>query len=279
MSIDLHCHSTISDGALSPGEVVRRAHEHGCTLLALTDHDHTGGLVEARQQAQQLGMRLINGVEISVTWRARSIHVVGLDFDDRHEGLQQLLAQVRAGRIMRFQAMAAKLAHKGIADALVGASALVTNPDMPSRTHLAQFLVDNGHVRNKAEAFRKYLGEGKPCCVKHQWADLGETIGAITAAGGLAVIAHPMRYDLSATAKRNLFEEFKALGGVAIEVHSGRSSLNDRLNYALLAERFDLMASCGSDFHRVGDFGGGDLGQCPELPPICQPVWTRFQAA
>lgn len=213
--IDLHCHSTVSDGMLSPAEVVRLAHQNGCTLLALTDHDHTGGIAEARAEADRLDLRLINGVEISVTWRGRTIHVVGLDFDERDENLQNLLAQVRQGRLKRLEAIAAKLEKKGIGGAYDGALAL-------------------------------------------------------------AVIAHPMRYDLSATAKRNLFEEFKNLGGAGIEVHSGNCCKNDRLNYALLAERFGLLASAGSDFHRLNDFSGGILGACPELPENCRPVWEHF---
>ena len=264
---------------LPPREVVRLAHANGCTLLALTDHDHTGGLAEARAEAAALGMGFVNGVEISVTWRHRSVHIVGLDFDIENEALQNLLAQVRQGRLKRLAAIAAKLEKKGIVGAYDGALALAANPEMVSRTHIADYLIQAGHVRNKAQAFSKYLGDGKPASVAHEWASLEDCVAAIKGAGGLAVIAHPMRYGFSATAKRNLFEEFKALGGDGIEVHSGNSDKNDRLNYALLAERFDLMAGCGSDFHRLGDYSGGTLGACPELPPDCKPVWASFQTA
>lgn len=275
--IDLHCHSTVSDGRLTPTEVVRLAHANGCTMLSLTDHDHTGGLAEARAEAAALGLRFINGVEVSVTWRGRTIHIVGLDFDEQNTTLQNLLASVRQGRLNRLQAIADKLAKKGIHGAFDGAMALVTNPEMASRTHIAEFLINEGHVRNKQQAFSKYLGDGKPCSVKHEWADLGECVAAINGADGMAVIAHPMRYDLSATAKRNLFDEFKSLGGVGIEVHSGNCNKNDRLNYALLAERHGLLASSGSDFHRLNDFSGGILGACPELPENCRPVWQHFK--
>ncbi|WP_373747418.1 PHP domain-containing protein [Neisseria dentiae] len=277
--IDLHCHSNISDGLLSPAEVVRLAHANGCTLLALTDHDHTGGLAEARAEAQKCGIRLINGVEISVTWRKRTVHIVGLDFDDGNEDLQKLLAEVRKGRLKRLEAIAAKLEKRGIHGAYEGALALAANPEMVSRTHVAEFLINAGHVRNKQQAFTKYLGDGKPASVQHEWAGLAEAVAAVNGAGGLAVIAHPMRYGFSATAKRNLFEEFKAAGGAAIEVHSGNSDKNDRLNYALLAERYGLLASAGSDFHRQGDYSGGILGACPELPGNCKPVWDFFQTA
>ena len=275
--IDLHCHSTVSDGALSPAEVVRLAHANGCTVLALTDHDHTGGLAQARAEAAQCGIRLINGVEISVTWRGRSVHIVGLDFDEDNPALQTLLAQVRKGRLERLAAIAAKLEKKGIGGAYEGALALAANPEMVSRTHLAEFLIQNGYVRNKQQAFTKYLGDGKPASVAHQWAALADAVAAIRGAGGLAVIAHPMRYGFSATAKRNLFEEFKELGGQGMEVHSGNCDKNDRLNYALLAERYGLLASVGSDFHRQGDYSGGTLGACPQLPANCRPVWDYFK--
>lgn len=275
--IDLHCHSTVSDGALPPREVVRLAHANGCTMLALTDHDHTGGLAEARAEAALLGLRFINGVEISVTWRKRTLHIVGLDFDEDNETLQNLLARVRQGRLKRLADIAAKLEKKGIAGAYEGALSRAANPEMVSRTHLADFLVEAGHVRTKQQAFTKYLGDGKPCSVPHQWADLDECVAAVKAADGLALIAHPMRYGLSATAKRNLFEEFKSLGGDGIEVHSGSCDKNDRLNYALLAQRYGLLAGCGSDFHRPNDYSGGILGACPELPDICEPVWQHFR--
>ncbi|MDO4434263.1 MAG: PHP domain-containing protein [Alysiella sp.] len=276
--IDLHCHSTVSDGALAPREVVALAAQNGCKLLALTDHDHTGGLNEARQTATQYGIHFVNGVEISVTWRSRTIHIVALDFDEHHLELQNLLARVRQGRIERIHQMAEKLAHKhGITDAFEGAMARATNPEMVSRTHLAEFLLANGYVRNKQQAFTHYLGEGKSAFVKHQWANLPETLAAIQAAGGIAVIAHPMRYDLSATARRNLFTEFAQLGGQATEVHSGNCTLNDRLNYTLLANQYGLLASTGSDFHKPHDYSGSTLGQSPQLPPTSRPVWQHFK--
>lgn len=263
---------------LSPTEVVRLAHQNGCTLLALTDHDHTGGLAEARAEADTLGLPFVNGVEISVTWRGRTIHVVGLDFDEHNETLQNLLAEVRKGRLKRLEAIAAKLDKKGITGAYEGALALAANKEMASRTHIAEFLIREGHVKNKQQAFTKYLGDGKSCSVRHEWTTLEDCVAAITGAGGMAIIAHPMRYELSATAKRNLFQEFKNLGGAGIEVHSGNCCKNDRLNYALLADRFDFLASAGSDFHRPNDFSGGILGACPDLPEQCRPVWEHFKA-
>lgn len=276
--IDLHCHSTVSDGALSPSAVVQLAHQNACTLLALTDHDHTGGLAEAREAAHDLGVRLINGVEISVTWRKRTIHIVGLDFDEHNLPLQTLLNHVRQGRLSRLAAIAAKLEKKGIMGAYDGALALAANPEMVSRTHIADFLIQQGYVNKKQQAFNKYLGEGKVASVAHEWASLADCVAAIRGAGGLAVIAHPMRYDLSATAKRHLFEEFKALGGAGIEVLSGNCQKNDALNYANLAQRYGFLASVGSDFHRSGDYSSGILGKCHDLPAICQPIWQHFRS-
>lgn len=274
--IDLHCHSTISDGALAPTDVVKLAKQNGCTMLALTDHDHTGGLDEARVEAEKHGIHFINGVEISVTWRHRTIHIVGLNFDERNAPLQQLLANVRQGRLARMQQIGEKLAKKGIEGAFEGALSLAANPEMISRTHMADFLVQQGYVRNKQQAFTQYLGDGKVAAVRHQWAELSDAIVAIKEAGGVAVIAHPMRYDLSATARRNLFDEFAQLGGEAMEVHSGHCSPADTLNYIMLANRHGLLASCGSDFHRQGDYSGGILGACPKLPESAKVVWQRF---
>lgn len=275
--IDLHCHSHVSDGELSPIELVKIAAANGCTMLALTDHDHTGGIVQAREEAMWRGIRFISGVEISVTWNGSTVHIVGLNFDEQNDMLQNLLSRVRRGRIERIRQMAEKLAKQGIEDAFDGTMNLAAaNPEMVSRTHLADFLVAKGHVRTKQQAFTKYLGEGKSAHVRHQWADLDEAVYAITNAGGIAVIAHPMRYDFSATRKRRLFADFKAVGGRAIEVHSGSCTPNDCYQYSLLAQRYDLWASCGSDFHRLHDFSGGVLGRCPELPSICEPVWKYF---
>ena len=267
--IDLHCHSTVSDGTLEPQEVVRLAAANGCRLLALTDHDHTGGIAAARAEAAQHGIRLISGVEISTSWRGSTVHIVGLDFDEHDANLQSLLARLRGGREERLCQIAAKLEKKGIFGAYEGALALSSSPETVSRTHIAEFLRQQGVVSRTQQAFDKYLGEGKAAYVRHQWAELAETVQAITGAGGIAVIAHPMRYGFSATAKRRLIEEFKTEGGRAIEIHSGRSPMNERMNYALLA-------SSGSDFHRPQGYGG-TLGVLPELPPDCDPIWQHLR--
>ena len=276
MSIDLHCHSHVSDGALSPRDLVHKAAANGAQVLALTDHDHIGGLAQAREAAAEVNIRLINGVEVSVTWRGRVVHILGLNFADAADELAAALAQVRQGRDMRLQQMADKLARKGIPGAYEGALALASgNPEMVGRAHLARFLLNQGHVRNMQQAFKRWLGEGKPAYVAHEWASLADAVAWINRAGGVAVIAHPARYGLSATAMRALVEAFKELGGAAIEVASSSHSLSERLNYALLAERYQLYASAGSDFHAPGE-GGCVLGQPPALPPICRPVWSLW---
>ena len=275
MNIDLHCHSYISDGKFSPQQVVQAAFENGAECLALTDHDHIGGLSAARQTAQSLGLSFINGVEISVLWRGRTIHIVGLNFTQSDE-LEKSLKINRQGRFLRLQKIAARLEKKlSVANIVQGALAFANSPDSVSRTHIAQYLVEQGVVDKPQTAFRKYLGEGKIGDIKHQWISLEKAVLAIKNAGGVAVIAHPARYKISATAMRCLVEEFVSLGGAAIEVSSSTHSLNERLNLALLANRYNLYASCGSDFHGNGEFGR-IVGQSPDLPVTCKPVWDLF---
>ncbi|MBO7380804.1 MAG: PHP domain-containing protein [Neisseriaceae bacterium] len=275
MNIDLHCHSYISDGRFSPQQVVQAAFENGAECLALTDHDHIGGLSAARQTAQSLGLSFINGVEISVLWRGRTIHIVGLNFTPSDE-LENTLKINRQGRLLRLQKIAEKLEKKNIVQNIVqGALDLANSPDSVSRTHIAQYLVNQGVVENLSQAFKKWLGDGKIGDVKHQWISLEEAVLSITNAGGVAVIAHPARYKISATAMRALVEEFMSYGGGAIEVSSSVHSLNERLNLALLANRYGLYASAGSDFHGNGEFGR-IVGQTPDLPVTCKPVWELF---
>lgn len=274
--IDLHFHSTASDGALPPGEVIARAAERGARLVALTDHDCTEGLARARTVAQEYGVILVNGVEISVTWGKHTLHIVGLDIDPEATALAGGLRTIREGRVQRAHAMAADLARVGIADAFAGAMEHCDNPEMIGRTHFARFLVQSGVVKDVRTVFRKYLTPGKPGYVPHEWAGLNDAVGWIRAAGGIAVIAHPGRYDLGRTLTERLINDFKEAGGEAIEVVSGSHSLDETHKYALLAERFGLLASAGSDFHAPGE-GGRDVGLTEPLPPICRPVWLQFK--
>ena len=273
--IDLHCHSTASDGALPAAELVARAAGRGGKVLAVTDHDCLVGLPAAHDAAQQLDVHLLPGVEISVTWNKHTLHILGLGIDPDNAQLQTGLSHIRHGRVERARRMAASLAQVGVMDTFVGAMALCANPEMIGRTHFARFLVESGQVRNVQSVFRKYLAKGKPGYVPHEWARLEDVLGWIHAAGGLAVIAHPGRYDLGTTSLTTLFTEFKALGGDAIEVVSGSHTQDQTLKFALHAQHYGFLASAGSDFHAPGE-GGRDVGWTAALPPICQPIWAHW---
>ena len=274
MNIDLHCHSNVSDGALAPGEVARRAARAGVAVWALTDHDQLAGLAEARAAARDEGMRFVDGVEISVTWRGATVHVVGLRIDPGNADLAAGLAAVRGGRLQRARAMAHDLQRAGIDGTYEGAIERAENPAMVSRTHFARFLVDTGVVVDMREAFRRFLVPGKPGYVPHQWAELADAVRWIDAAGGQAVLAHPGRYGLSAGAMDALLQEFRAAGGEAIEVVTSSHSAEQSRHFAALAVQYDFSASRGSDFH--GPDEGAEFGTLPPLDPALRPVWREW---
>jgi len=275
MRFDLHCHSTCSDGLLAPADVVERAVLRGVDVLALTDHDELKGLTEARAAAAQWGLRLIDGVEISVLWEGITLHIVGLAIDAGNEPLASGLAAVRAGRQLRAEAMAQSLADCGIAGALDGARRHARNPELLSRAHFARHLVDRGHAPDTNAVFRRFLTPGKPGYVEHQWPTLAEALAWIHGAGGVAVIAHPGRYDLGPAQCDRLLGEFVTLGGRAVEIVTGSHAPDEFVTWAHHARRFGLLASAGSDFHGPGE-GYRDLGNVPALPPGCEPVWSLF---
>jgi len=275
INADLHCHSTVSDGLLTPTEVVRRAHANGVTLLALTDHDEVGGLDEARAEADVLGLRFVNGVEVSVSMGDQTVHIVGLGFDASNAGLLAGLQQVRSGRDERAQRMSDGLAQIGIRGVLEGAQRYIGNPALVSRAHFARYLVEIGIARDMPNVFEHYLVRGKPGFVEHEWASLEDALGWIHGAGGLAVIAHPGRTRLSKAEMITLYERFKALGGEAIEVVSGSQSGAEALEYARIARRYGFLASRVSDFHGPGE-SPVDLGKAEILPPDLMPVWERL---
>ena len=272
MNADLHCHSTVSDGQLAPAEVAARAHAGGVTLWALTDHDQLGGQREAREAAQALGMGYLGGVEISVTWAGRTVHIVGLNVDAENQALIDGLAATRSGRQARGEAIGEALADIGIPDAYEGALHYVNDPAMISRTHFARYLVEKGYAESTSDVFSKYLGDGKPGYVGHRWSKLADAIKWIKAAGGEAVIAHPGRYDFSPVEFAAFFDEFIQLGGRAIEVVTGSHTPDQYREYADVARRYGFYASRGSDFHAAGE-GRIDLGQLPPLPADLKPVW------
>jgi predicted metal-dependent phosphoesterase TrpH len=272
MNADLHCHSTVSDGQLAPAEVAARAHAGGVTLWALTDHDQLGGQREARAAAEALGMGYLGGVEISVTWAGRTVHIVGLNVDVDNQELIDGLADTRSGRRARGEAIGEALAAVGIPDAYEGAVQYVNDPAMISRTHFARYLVDKGYAESTSDVFSKYLGDGKPGYVGHRWSKLADAMKWIKAAGGEAVIAHPGRYDFSPVEFAAFFDEFIQLGGRAIEVVTGSHTPDQYREYAEVARRYGFYASRGSDFHAAGE-GRIDLGQLPPLPADLKPVW------
>lgn len=276
MNADLHSHSTMSDGQLSPAQVAHRAHAGGVALWSLTDHDEVGGQAEARQAAEALGMRYVAGVEISVTWAGRTIHVVGLGIDPHCPALGEGLYATRHGRTARARAIAASLDALGIEGAYEGALRYVSNPELVSRTHFARFLVEKGMAQSTAQVFERYLGEGKPGYVPHRWAALEDALGWIAAAGGVAVLAHPGRYRYSDVEFDALFGAFIDLGGTAIEVITGSHTPDQYREYADVARRFRFEASRGSDFHAPGE-GRIELGALPPLPPDLTPVWERLR--
>jgi len=274
---DLHCHSTVSDGLLAPAEVVRRAHANGVDLLALTDHDEIGGLDEARSTAAELGLKFVDGVEISVSWGDdTTVHIVALDIDPRHPGLVAGLAQVRSGRDERAVQMGAELDKVGIHGAHQGALRFVGNPALVSRSHFARHIVESGHAKDVKSVFDHWLAKGKPGYVAHSWATLGQALGWIHGAGGLAVIAHPGRYRLSNKELRRLLVEFRDLGGLGIEVLSGSHSDDEVSEFARYAREFGFLASRASDFHGPGE-SRIDLGKLPQLPEDLTPVWQKFR--
>jgi predicted metal-dependent phosphoesterase TrpH len=271
---DLHSHSTVSDGSLSPEHLVARAIDQGVDVLALTDHDGTEGITAAQAAAQGTKLSLVTGVEISVTWGSSTIHILGLKVDHKNKALQKGLKKIRDYRKERAFKIAERLEKSGISGAYEGASQYAS-PVMLGRVHFAKFLVDKGHAKNINDVFKRYLVRNKPGYVSGEWATLAQAVNWINGAGGQAVIAHPARYKMTATKLRRLITEFKELGGVGLEVVSGRQHPEEIKTLAKLANDFNLLASCGSDFHSP-DNTWVELGRLPELPSSVNPIWKKW---
>jgi len=277
LNADLHCHSVVSDGTLTPEELAPRAKANGVELWALTDHDEIGGQARAQAAARAVGLPYLTGTEVSVTFANVTVHIVGLGFDPANPAIERGLRETRGGREERARQMGAELARVGIPDAFEGAMKYVGNPDLISRSHFARYIVESGHCPDTNAVFRKYLAEGKPGFVPHRWANLGDTVRWITGAGGVAVIAHPARYKFTANEEFALFNEFKAHGGQGVEVVTGAHSQADAVKYAEFCREFDLVASRGSDFHSP-DESHTDLGKLPDLPAGLTPVWSLLES-
>ena len=276
LNADLHCHSVISDGTLTPEQLAERAKANGVHLWALTDHDELGGQKRAREAASALKIDYLAGVEISVTWMGETIHIVGLGINAEHAGIIEGLRRTRDGRGNRAKLMAEQLLKAGIPGAYEGALHFAGNHDLISRTHFARFLVEQGVCRNTEHVFKNYLIEGKPGYVPHQWATLDDAVSWIKSAGGVAVIAHPGRYSrLNAMQMDELYKHFKDIGGLAIEVITGSHSPDQYKTFAKIAQQYGFLASRGSDFHDPSE-SHIDLGNLPHLPDHLTPVWSAF---
>jgi predicted metal-dependent phosphoesterase TrpH len=276
LNADLHCHSTVSDGLLTPAELAQRAKANGVELWALTDHDELGGLGEARQAAEAIGLAFVGGVEISVSWgEDQTVHIVGLGIDENHAPLRQGLEKVRSGRDQRAQRMSDELDKVGIHGAYAGALKYAGNPALISRAHFARYIVELGHAKEVKSVFDWWLAKGKPGYVSHPWATLEEALSWIHGAGGIAVVAHPSRYRLTKVELHDMLAAFKALGGRGIEVISGSHGEDETRECARLAREFGFLASRASDFHGPGE-SWIDLGKLPPLPPDLTPVWSEL---
>ena len=270
---DLHCHSVVSDGTLTPEVLAKRAKSNGVDLWSLTDHDEIGGQDRAIQAAKAVGLRYLTGTEISVSFAGKTVHIVGLGFDHKQASMVDGLQATRGGRELRAQEMSTQLERVGIKGAYEGALKYVGNPELISRTHFARFLVESGVCSDTSEVFRKYLTDGKPGFIEHKWANLGDAVRWITGAKGIAVIAHPARYGFSANEEYALITEFIAHGGKAIEVVTGSHTDAEAARYAEVAREFSLLASRGSDFHSPEE-SRLDLGSLADLPKDLTPVWS-----
>jgi hypothetical protein len=275
LSYDLHSHSTYSDGLLPPATMVQRAAARGVDVLALTDHDDTGGLAEAAAAARETSLTFVPGAELSVSWETHTIHVVALQIDAANRVLDEGLAAIRSGRDARAHRIAQSLADAGIAGAYAGARKFVTSERLISRSHFARFLVEAGYAKETRDVFKRYLTQGKPGYVKHVWATLPQAVEWIHAAGGQAVVAHPGRYRVTPTGMRRLLGEFRAVGGDGIEVLSSSHTPAQFAEYATYARIFGLLASTGSDYHGPGE-SFVDLGDLPSLPAGVTPVWAKW---
>lgn len=274
MIADLHAHTTASDGELSPEALVGAALRQGVNMLAITDHD-TISAYRGLARVVESSLTLISGIEFSASWRRRTVHIVGLNFDLSSRRIGDAASRQQAARIERAEKMAVRLEKRGVSDILAGALEIAGDGQI-GRAHFAKYLTRSGVVRTEQEAFRRYLGDGKSCDVQADWLSMEESIDVIRAAGGTAVLAHPLAYKMTRTRLGELAREFAAGGGQAIEVISGAQQPQATATLAALANEFRLRASLGSDFHREGQ-RWRQLGRLAELPAACIPVWDSWQ--
>lgn len=271
--VDFHTHSLASDGALEPSDLLLKAKEAGVSRFAITDHDTLAGYlsVKGSQAARDVG--LVSGVELSCRWAKTTIHVVGLGFDDSAAEIIDMVTSLSDARIERAKTIAQRLENAGFSGALGGALK-VANGSQIGRPHFAQWMLDAGHVASLTEAFDKYLGAGKVGDVKAFWPAMAEVVRAITASGGVAVLAHPLKYRLTGMKLRALINDFKAAGGTCLEILNGRQPEVDMKRLSQMAQSSDLLVSAGSDFHRSFEYGP-TIGVDADRLAAGQYVWNE----
>jgi len=274
--IDFHTHSAASDGALRARDLVARAADEGVTRFALTDHDTIAGYLSITQYVPH-GLELVSGVELSCQWGRVGIHVIGLGFDESNADLLEHLAQLDAARVDRSARIAHRLEKAGMPGALEGALEIAAGAQI-GRPHFARWMVASGYVDTEQDAFKRFLGRGKPGDISVLWPALHCSVEAIIQAGGVAVLAHPLEYKMTATRLRALRDAFCEAGGQAIEVINGRANPGDADQLWRLADERDLMVSVGSDFHRDTPYGAG-LGVDVTAFPEGRGVWEVLCAA
>jgi predicted metal-dependent phosphoesterase TrpH len=275
--VDLHLHSTASDGTLEPAALVAHVAACGVELMALTDHDTVAGVAAAADAARARGVAFVPGVELSATWRGRTIHVLGLALDPVNPTLARGLERQQAAREARALRIAGRLDAAG-APGTEALAAIRAAGSLPTRTHFARALVAAGAAADLGQAFARWLGRGRPGHVAGDWPELAEATGWVVAAGGKAAIAHPMRYTLSAGARREMCAEFAAAGGHGVEVVTGGGGVRDREQAISLAVRCRLEGSVGSDFHDPA-VPWNPPGRLAKLPDSIRPIWSDFQPA
>ena len=275
LNVDLHSHSSRSDGVLPPAQVAARAYAQGVDWWSLSDHDETSGLAEAAAAARELGLGFIPGVEISVTFCERTIHVLGLNIDPEQTDLKAGLGAIRRSRFDRAGEIAERLRDCGIDDTYEGALRHADNPELIGRVHFARHLLEQGHCKSLQQAFDRYLGDGKRAFAPIRWPALESAVDWIRAAGGKAVIAHPGRYRYTPQQFDALFDTFKARGGVGLEVVASGHTPAQCARYAQAAQAYGFEASRGSDFHAPG-IPRTELGRAPPLPAGLVPVWRDW---
>ncbi|HHF3082712.1 TPA: PHP domain-containing protein [Vibrio diabolicus] len=275
MRIDLHSHTTASDGRLEPKDLVERALSFDIEVLAITDHDTVDGLALAKQYVQDnnLQIKIINGIEISTVWQNKDIHIVGLNIDPENEQLSALIEQQKQHRITRSELIAERL-QKATREGVLEEVRQIAGDAPVTRAHFAKWLVDNGYAKTMQMVFKKYLTRNNPGYVPPNWCSMKDAVDAIHAAGGLAVLAHPGRYKLTAKWIKRLLAAFVEANGDAMEVAQPQQAQQERRNLADYAIQYKLLASQGSDFHYPSPWM--ELGRNLWLPAGVEPVWKDW---